>query len=442
MNKDQILKNVKNLSADQLFSFIKKGVVTLIDLMGTGDLDPNKRKIIDSLLAIDEKVDDDLWENCRYGDEEKLREYISKFPNGKHVQEAKDKIDMFEEKRQLAKKEKEKIIYKLKNDPNSYDPSMILDYLSKRTLTENDLKQCGIPEHIIDMLENINQPNLTLGDIPKTLPSGFTEIYFWGIPGSGKTCALGAILGTADNKGYLEYDQSPAYDYMTKLINMFNNGSTSILPPHTTFEVTQYLPFVLRKSSNNPRSIQLIELSGEIFQCFYHVIAGLPFPSAEHAKTFETLKIFLSSQNHKIHFFFIDYSFKNEKDVFGYTQKDYLSAASSYFKQNQIFRDTTIAIYVVVTKSDLMHCEKGIRLSRAIEFLSNNNFKSFMNTLESKCIENHINAQKLLVETFSLGKVYFQYLCDFESDSAEKFIEILFSRINPQKKTIFDFLKK
>ena len=50
MDKQQVLSNVENLTADQLSKYIIIGTVTREELMNTGLLDHGKRKIIKNLL--------------------------------------------------------------------------------------------------------------------------------------------------------------------------------------------------------------------------------------------------------------------------------------------------------------------------------------------------------------------------------------------------------
>ena len=67
-----------------------------------------------------------------------------------------------------------------------------------------------------------------------------TEIYFWGIPSSGKSCALGAILSVAAS-GKVAHSmdadtESQGYGYMTKLINLFQNGEIGTLMEGTSVD--------------------------------------------------------------------------------------------------------------------------------------------------------------------------------------------------------------
>ncbi len=269
MDKKTILANVDSLSAEQLFDEIKSGKVTIDDIISTGNLDPLKRNKINLLKRDLESLDDADWERARYGNEAVLSDYISKYPAGNHVSEAKQKIDNLEKQRATLSAQKQKILNDIKNNPNTHPPSRIIEYLKSNNISREDLLNCGIPDSAIDNLHNITRVNLLLGDSPKTIPQGFTEVYFWGATGSGKTCALGAILQMAHKKGYLNIATGTGYRYAHQLMNIFSDDgiANDYLPPPTPLESTQYLPFTLnRAGESSKRSVSLIELSGEIFR--------------------------------------------------------------------------------------------------------------------------------------------------------------------------------
>lgn len=442
MDKQKIVANVSSLTADQLFEEIKQGNITLDELKNTGNLDPSKRKRITDLQATLDLKDDEAWERAHYGNEVALSNYITNYPTGKHVHEAKERIEYLEQARRDSQAAKQGILENIKRNPNSYSPDQIIGYLQNGTITKGELISCNIPDSVVQSLDEINPPSLKLGDTPNSIPNGYTEVYFWGIPGSGKTCALAAILSTAEKLGFLDIATGPGYNYMTLLKNIFTDDN-AVLPPPSPVETTQYLPFTLKMEDEKyPRSVSLIELSGEIFQCFYNLNAKKPFMSQSHQDTFDTLIQFLKGNNRKIHFFFIDYNKENKKDVNSITQGDYLSAASTYFKNNEVFGKTTDAVYVVLTKSDLMPCSKEERVAKAKEYLQSNNFLAFINTLKDRCKQYSINAGKLTVEPFSLGNVYFQQICNFDDSAAAKIVEILIDRIAPNKKSILDVFNK
>ena len=449
MDQEYILNHVEDFNSQQLFEFINQGIVTLQELRDTGNLDNSIRKEIIALQEVEVKRDDDAWEKVRYGNEAILSDYITNFPVGRHVVEAKAKIDYLEEQRRRIITQRQEVLDNIKRNPNSYNPDQIKEFLKNGFFSDKDLMDyCEIPQSAITNLENIVTPNLEIGNNPTSIPDGYTEVYFWGYNGSGKTCALGAILQMADKKGYLNIAPGPGYLYANQLKNIFSDDDVAndYLPAPSPFDVTQYLPFTLKKpKEKGSRSISLIELSGEIFRCFLYKNAGQPFPSQQHVDTFNSLNTFLKSNNRKIHFFFIDYDRENNPDNMGLKQSDYLAAASTYFKNNAVFGKTTDAIYVVLTKSDLLldDQDKHVdgyeqRVDYAIKHLNEQNYRSFINTLKDNCKKYSINAGKLTVEPFSLGKVYFRQICNFEGSSATNIVEILMERIAVTKKSILD----
>jgi len=314
------------------------------------------------------------------------------------------------------------------------------------------LLNCGIPESAIDNLSNIQSPDLHIGQTPTSIPSGYTEVYFWGGTGSGKTCALGAILQMAHKKGYLDIATGNGYQYAFELKNIFSDDdiANDYLPGPSPVETTQYLPFTLTKpGEKTSRSVSLIELSGEIFKCFFYENAGKKLPTQSHVDSFKSLNNFLSSNNRKIHFFFIDYDRENKPDgINRLTQSDYLAAASTYFKNNKVFDKSTDAIYVILTKSDLLRDEKGNKVHKpdrvkyAKSYLREGNYSAFVNTQKAICRKYDINGGKLTVEPFSLGEVYFQQICNFDGSSASAIVDILMDRIPRSKKSILEVLNK
>lgn len=450
MERNIILANVASMTAEQLFDEIKGGNVTLDELMKTGNLDVTKRNIISSLQQQMDSIDNDDWERARYGNEFALSDYITKHPAGKYVSEAKQKIDILEQQRANANAQKQTILNNIQLNPNSYPPAKIIEFL-RNGICESDLLNCNIPQSAIENLPNIVIPNLELGQTPTSIPTGFTEVYFWGTTGSGKTCALGAILQMAKQKGYLNIATGSGYRYTHQLMNIFSDDgvANNYLPGPTPLEKTQYLPFTLKRpKEKGTRSISLIELSGEIFKCFFDINAGQDLQSQSHVDTFKSLKSFLKNNNRKIHFFFVDYNRENRPDGNGLTQSDYLSAASTYFKNNKIFGKSTDAIFVVLTKSDLLRDESDNcipyenRVEYAKKYLNENNYQSFINTLKDICKKESINAGVLTVEPFSLGKVYFQQICNFDGSSASNIVEILMDRVPAIRTSILDVFNK
>jgi hypothetical protein len=279
MDEQYILEHVDDLSAVQLANFIKQGIVTLEMLKNTGSLDNSKRVAITNSIktfeqeqqraqAERDKADDESWEAVRYGNELSIIDWINNNSTNKYIQKAKDRIKFLQDEREKIINQKQGILDNIRRNPNKYAAKDIREFLQNGTLSEQELRDyCGVPQSAIDNLNKIKAPTLNLGITPDSIPDGYTEVYFWGYKGSGKTCALGAILQAAEKKGYLELASGPGNRYATQIKNIFSDDGSAndFLPAPSPVETTQYLPFILKKpEESKSRSVSLIELSGEV----------------------------------------------------------------------------------------------------------------------------------------------------------------------------------
>src|SRR5690606_15774840 len=126
-------------------------------------------------------------------------------------------------------------------------------------------------------------------------------------------------------------------------------------------------------------------------------------------------------------FFFIDFSKSNELDAKNKTQDDYLTASMEYLNRSKVFGDSTDAIYIILTKADLINATEEERQSKAEDFL-NTNFANFITNLKLICKEHSINSGKLLFKTFSIGDIYFENLALLDEKGAETLLNIFYER--------------
>lgn len=446
MERETILNHIDDYSAEQLFEAIRNGFVSLTELQQTGELPASKRTAIKNLIKSEEDKDLTAWRKAQQlNNKESYERYLSEYPSGIHTRQAEDALKAIIDREDTIRAGRQKIIDKLRKNPNAYSSETIRKYLKEGAIYRQSLVEADIPHSIIERLdEYYTPPTLELGETPESIPEGYTEVYFWGIPSSGKTTALAAVLNTAHNMGYLEMAKGAGYSYMTQLKNVFE-PKVAILPPSSPVDNTQYLPFTLKEpKEKHYRSISLIELSGEIFECFFYMNGGKPLPTEDHQKTFDTLLNFLKGNNRKLHFFFVDYDQSNKMDSKEKTQSDYLSAAATFFNDTQynIFGKTTDAVYIVITKSDLMPKENGSANEQLKSYLVEDNFTAFVNSLKAKCETHSINNKRLLATPFSIGKVYFGEICEFNNETAKNLVHILMRRIPQRKNSILDVFNK
>ena len=427
--KDGLLANLNSIlntpeGPKKVANHIIDGDVTTEELENTGMYQAQHRGEVENILAELKKTKEEelYWDNATSQNTiDGYQSYIDQYkPNGKYIAIAQTMIAGL--KAQNAASEKGKYINELRSDINAYN-TMQLDAFG---ITFNDLVDNGIiiPESINEIWSNKGIA-LQYGETPNSIPKGRTEIYFWGTPGSGKTCTLSAILSTAQKKGYYQPQEGTGLMYMNQLSNMFFND-VATLPPPSPVDVTQALSFDLRDDKQEPHPISMIEISGEIFECFSYAVNGQPIPDDGHLQAYNSLLNFLkSTDNPKYHFFIIDVN-NTTLDSWGQSQMIYLQNAALFFKNKGIFNDKTAGINILVTKSDLLSPDKTRRKDEAIRILKER-YLNFVNSLRAIAIKYNLmkKTDLLKVIPFTLGDVYLKDKCVFDSTMSEDVIKIL-----------------
>lgn len=384
-----------------------------------------------SILAA-RQAEEDAWLDAKSIDTaESYRGYTEKYSRGIHIAEANQRIA------ELMAGRKKSIVDDLSEDRNAYR----LQYLKTALrFTKDDLRgrikdsNGQIRDDVLKSWDK-EQKNLNMGMSPTSIPKGSTEVYFWGVPGSGKTCAMAAILSCARKMGCYVPRTGPGLGYMNQLSTMFisdDNAPAVCLPPATDIG-TQYLPLSLNeviegrngKQVIKRHNLSVIEISGEIFECFSCELENRPFRSNEHKETYEKLKLYLQNRdNPKYHFFILDSRPMRNTD-----QMLFLQNAALYFTDSGIFNSTTQGISLIVTKSDVLSPDRNQWVTCA-QNAALTNFPSLVMQLKSIVGDPRegglgISDGSLDVIPLSIGEVFFQSLCLFDPEPAKVVVKKL-----------------
>ena len=260
-----------------------------------------------------------------------------------------------------------------------------------------------------------------------------TEVYFWGIPSSGKSCAIGAILSIANNgeiaRSMSKDNDCQGYGYMTRLAQLFrNDGSVGTLPEGTSIFSTYEMGFDLEDEKGQIHPITFIDLAGELVRCMYKSDAKEPL-SDDDMEALDTLTNILidnRTKNRKIHFFVLEYGGEKRKYE-GLSQTDYLDGALRYIERTGVFKDDTDAIYLMFTKVDKAGVT-GTALVQVLQEYTEKNYKGFYQGLERICRDKEINGGKVERIPFTLGQVCFQDYCLFDGRAASNVVKKLLVR--------------
>ncbi|MBP5547858.1 MAG: hypothetical protein J6X58_03065 [Bacteroidales bacterium] len=322
----------------------------------------------------------------------------------------------------------------LLRNPNIIDPDTARYLLNKKILSKDDFNDCNIDFNFVDLLleEEPTDPADASEFVPiQSIAPGSTEVYFWGMPAAGKSCALGALLSIANNgDDTMMQQQCQGGSYMSHLAEIFHHdGAYGYLPAGTAIMNTYEMRFsLIRDEKEHPLS--LIDLSGELFKCLYKKFKNNVLNDDEQT-AFDTLNNLLvehASENRKLHFFVIEYGAQDKK-IDGLRQDEYLKCAAEYLNQLGVFREYSDAIYIVLTKAD----KAGNFDNRQDEddhyynYMSQN-YRSFYSSLRKMCKDNSINGGQLQFVPFTIGDIVLRRMCRFNATSAREILDYIVER--------------
>lgn len=412
---------------------------------------------------------DDAWTLVDKNSSESLRGFIKNFPNSNHIEEANQLINQllyyeimgvnadtlvsqihnFQTDKNLTIEQKDNNIIdaiedyikgnkitkndflaKLSDDHNLLSSGVVKRLINQGIILTSDLLNLGIEKAFIQrMFKGDSAITFRTPEKLDRIHKQSTEIYFWGIPSSGKSCALGAILSVAASgriaKSMDPDTSSQGYGYMTKLIDLFQNGEIGTLLEGTPVDSFYEMGFDLVDKENRIHPITCIDMAGELMRCMYKENAGDPMSDSDIEMLDTMTKVLIDnrSTNRKMHIFVIEYGAEDRKYE-GLPQKVYLEGAVSYIKDTGIFKKDTDAIYIMITKADKAKNNSPSFFNQYI----NDRYLGFFNGLEQICKDNEINKGHVEKLAFSLGDVCFQNFCKFDARPAENVVNLILQR--------------
>lgn len=398
---------------------------------------------VDSLIRNYE--DKKTWENCKLKGTEGYSEYLNKFPNGQFASEARVRI--------ANVSQRDRFLNKLRQNKNSENIFGIRDAVDDNIISWSDVVEI-YGEEITEMIKSYEEPPvLPKSEIPLQLTGKGAEVYFWGIRGSGKTCALATILSYINKKGIYKPLPCKGAKYRDSLKNLFKrNASLCILPPATDGEQIHEMALMMKNpdKEKNPKGLNtpftFIDLPGELIEQAYEfqgkeikeivaILKNDELSGTNHFKNFNRLLSYLKNKERpKIHFFIFEHGSHDKiVEIAGNDVEipDCLQALISVLNGLKVFSKSTVGIYLLMTKADQFSCDREDRPEKANEYFEEY-FSAFKNNLEEICNNPWINIGDFCGITFSIGDVYASDICKFDGDDTEKLLRKLFLKSKPE----------
>lgn len=393
-----------------------------------------------ALLTEDAKWNDAVAQNTIKGYEA----YISEYPEGRYVENAVNAILHLKVEGDKQGK-REQILMELRQNPNAYPPFQedengigLQNMIEKGILTVEDLIQLYGHEKASAIINYTKPVALSIVAAADELQPDTTEVYFWGTPSSGKTCALGAIISGAGRKGILEKLPCNGWVYMTQLANIFKAKGICTVPDSTDNSTIQEMILKLTDGKGRQHKVTLIDLAGEVFKGALFQQNNMP-TQINVRQTLETTMNYLTdTRNKKMHFFIVEYGAHNQLWE-EFTMENYLDSMMSYLRDKQVFDKSTVGVYVLVTKCDKMGGSRTEWPKRANDYVKQE-LPTFWNTLVNHC--KIAGIADLRTVSFSIGEVFAQKLCIFDKSDTEKVTNLLILKTLPEYRGIYGWLRR
>ena len=434
------------------------------------------------------KLDDSLWDLVRYDRENMalIKQFINDMPRSRHLSEAKNIESEFSDWERVRRnpklesvynywnrhftgafgKEADNLLKKLKNErlqeiKKDMGNKKYLDYeniINEGIITKDDMIAAGIiTENSIEKLKNINENDRVI-DLSKPdyeCPSKCTDVFFFGVPSSGKSCVIMGLL----NAPNLEWNHIMyGARYGGKLKTLCRAGIT---PGQTKGDFASLITGTISDSNNKEikHHVNIIDMAGEGFT---KKISDNPDDKVCFADMGEGIPKMLLNDNEKVFFIIIDPTSEKAtlryKDIGGSTslvtvfQEETLLRFLSLFDNppsddknvNSHVLQNVKAIHIIVTKSDCLEKDKPKRDQMA-EDIINAKYPQVKQKLISICDENSINLStncRPHLFTFSLGSFYYGGIFEYDYTDSNKILDaIACMSSGKRKKRWFEMLK-
>lgn len=410
---------------------------------------------------------DDAWFNVDKTNSDAIRAFLTSHPDSPHAPEAKKlwaemahkhfSVKPFDKLKQQIKRlyrpdaivstikqaiasgevSEDDIYNEIARDHNWLPSFIIQDLEREGTLNLFDLEEKSkIQNEFLGFIANDDARAVVVDVDPlpiDALPPTTTEVYFWGIPASGKTCALGAIMNEARYGGYVEFAEPnincKGFHYMNVVSQLFTPGKNVVkLPEGTQTKAIFDMGFIFKKGKYD-YPVTFVDLPGETINSMYEVNGCIPLDQERQAALDKTIQLLKGNAgvNRKMHFFVLEYN-GHDSLYKGRTQDVLLTSAMTFIKNTGIFKTETDAVFLLVTKSDLTGAQDPVQRNQILAEYIRQYYGTFYNGLKKLCGDNEINGGNVDIIPFSIGEVCFKNLCLYQRTTAAEVVKIILER--------------
>ena len=372
------------------------------------------------------------------GDLVSIREYIICHPGSPLIELARQR---FEEK----KDDEVRSMMKLQS---AYPIESLFYYIKQGIFTEEELKDRGVATdeslEILGRLDKIKEAlpdvNVEISKCTKDLAKGYTDVFLFGIPSTGKTCLLMGLIGSNRlNVNTVRSGGPYACALQQYLESGFTIGQT---PKDFVATIEAEIP-----DEGGKHKLNLVEMAGEDFA---FKIADNPDGKVSFEDIGAGATEILCNNNHKVFFIIVDPTARTvafnhifEEEQPDGTKRSYLQQKSVNqgvilkrmvdllcLPENSKILDKVDFIHIIVTKADTFGDGPQREEKAVAKFMEQH--RNILQPLTELCRAHGINESNKEEEngvpklfTFSLGSFYVGGIYKYNDADANKLANVL-----------------
>jgi hypothetical protein len=250
-------------------------------------------------------------------------------------------------------------------------------------------------------------------DTLRPMKDNRTDIYFFGIPSSGKSCLLGGLLYYLQKNGRASFD--PDNDLGRKYADLLVRAMQfGYVPGSTNDTGANYIAATFRSEDNRKHDVNLVEMSGEFFKNTYHESSAMGGRNIGANN-------YLRNNNRKSIFLIVDYyvGAKNREAIHETTQEQMLDYVLTLLDRDGTL-NATDALFLVITKADLL--PNGVDDLASAEAFINDKFLNLRNNIRD--YQKKYGFQTKIL-TFSLGRFMLGKTFEYNERSSKNMYDII-----------------
>lgn len=356
--------------------------------------------------------------------------YISAHPSGLFYDEAVQRLESL----------KVGYLARIRKEMSNKKYGDYVNLINKRLFTEQELVDARIVsdksiERLRKVSENPSISNLEYFDASKdeiTCPSGHTDVFFFGIPSTGKTCILMGLL----NSPHLSWN-AVKFGGRTAGCQLQDLCNEGIVPNQNAANYLTLINGEINEGNIN-YNVNLIDMAGEDFAVKISMNPDAKVGFADMGKGVPEL---LNNNNDKVFFITVDPVQEDaaffSKDENGNRVRRTVSQRTTLHRFMSILSDPcnaeimkkVKAIHIIATKADCIGDTEYDRNANAKEIVTAR-YAHSLNILRQLCHPKKFNinvgsGNKPELYTFSLGQFYYGGVFEYDSRDSNKLLSVI-----------------